>query len=35
MGVEGGLPDVVKDEGEFLDFEERWTGACIFENRVS
>ncbi len=32
MGVEGELPGVVKDEGEFLDFEERWTGAYIFEN---
>jgi hypothetical protein len=32
MGVEGELPDVVKDEGEFIDFEERWTGAYIFEN---
>ncbi len=33
MGVEGELPGVVKDEGEFLDFEERWTGAYIFENQ--
>ncbi|MCF7733047.1 MAG: hypothetical protein K9M98_06330 [Cephaloticoccus sp.] len=32
MGVEGELPGVVKDEGEFIDFEERWTGAYIFEN---
>jgi site-specific DNA-methyltransferase (adenine-specific)/adenine-specific DNA-methyltransferase len=32
MGVEGELPEVVKDEGEFFDFEERWTGAYIFEN---
>ena len=27
FGVEGELPGVVKDEGEFIDFEERWTGA--------
>jgi len=33
MGVEGELLDVAKDEGEFLDFEERWTGAYIFENQ--
>jgi site-specific DNA-methyltransferase (adenine-specific)/adenine-specific DNA-methyltransferase len=32
FGVEGELPGVMKDEGEFLDFEERWTGAYIFEN---
>ncbi len=32
MGVEGELPEVTKDEGEFLDFEERWTGSYIFEN---
>ncbi len=32
MGVEGELPGVIKDEGEFMDFEERWTGAYIFEN---
>jgi site-specific DNA-methyltransferase (adenine-specific)/adenine-specific DNA-methyltransferase len=33
MGVEGELPGVIKaDEGEFVDFEERWTGAYIFEN---
>ncbi len=32
FGVEGELPGVVKDEGEFIDFEERWTGAYIFEN---
>jgi adenine-specific DNA-methyltransferase len=33
MGVEGELPGVVKaDSGEFIDFEERWTGAYIFEN---
>jgi DNA modification methylase len=33
MGVEGELPEIAKDEGEFLDFEERWTGAYIFENQ--
>lgn len=32
FGVEGELPGVIKDEGEFLDFEERWTGSYIFEN---
>ena len=33
MGVEGELPGVVKaDAGEFVDFEDRWTGAYIFEN---
>lgn len=32
FGVEGELPGVIKDEGEFIDFEERWTGALIFEN---
>ena len=32
MGVEGELPGVVKAEGEFIDFEEPWTGAYIFEN---
>jgi site-specific DNA-methyltransferase (adenine-specific)/adenine-specific DNA-methyltransferase len=33
MGVEGELPGVVRaDAGEFVDFEERWTGAFIFEN---
>jgi hypothetical protein len=33
MGVEGELPGVIKaDAGEFVDFEERWTGAYIFEN---
>jgi hypothetical protein len=33
MGVEGELPEIARDEGEFLDFEERWTGAYIFENQ--
>ena len=33
MGVEGELVGVVQaDAGEFIDFEERWTGAYIFEN---
>ncbi len=33
MGVEGELPGAVQaDSGEFVDFEERWTGAYIFEN---
>ena len=31
LGVEGTLPGT-EDIGEFLDFEERWTGAYIFEN---
>jgi adenine-specific DNA-methyltransferase len=33
MGVEGELPGAVQaDKGEFIDFEERWTGSYIFEN---
>ena len=33
MGVEGALPGVVDAaSGEFVEFEERWTGAYIFEN---
>ncbi|MFN5833759.1 MAG: DNA methyltransferase, partial [Akkermansiaceae bacterium] len=33
MGVDGELPGVVDaGSGEFLEFEERWTGAYIFEN---
>jgi adenine-specific DNA-methyltransferase len=32
MGVDGGLPGVVMAGEEFLEFEERWTGAYIFEN---
>lgn len=31
LGVDGSLPGMA-DTGEFLDFEERWTGAYIFEN---
>jgi site-specific DNA-methyltransferase (adenine-specific)/adenine-specific DNA-methyltransferase len=31
LGVEGALPGTA-DAGELLDFEERWTGAYIFEN---
>lgn len=32
MGVEGNLPGAVVAGEEFLEFEERWTGAYIFEN---
>ena len=32
MGVEGELPGVVNSGEELIDFEERWTGAYIFEN---
>jgi site-specific DNA-methyltransferase (adenine-specific)/adenine-specific DNA-methyltransferase len=32
MGVAGGLPGVVMAGEELLEFEERWTGAYIFEN---
>ena len=31
LGVEGALPGTA-DAGEFLEFEERWTGAYVFEN---
>ncbi|MBI5772534.1 MAG: site-specific DNA-methyltransferase [Verrucomicrobia bacterium] len=31
LGVEGALPGTASI-GEFIDFEERWTGAYIFEN---
>lgn len=31
LGVEGVLPGTA-DTSEFMDFEERWTGAYIFEN---
>jgi hypothetical protein len=31
LGVEGALPGMAST-GEFLDFEERWTGAYVFEN---
>jgi adenine-specific DNA-methyltransferase len=31
LGVEGALPGTA-DTGELIDFEERWTGAYIFEN---
>jgi adenine-specific DNA-methyltransferase len=27
------LPSIVMADGEFLDFEERWSGAYIFENQ--
>ena len=33
MGVEGELPGNVVSGEEFIDFEERWTGAYIFENK--
>jgi site-specific DNA-methyltransferase (adenine-specific)/adenine-specific DNA-methyltransferase len=32
LGVEGALPGMAST-GEFIDFEERWTGAYIFENQ--
>jgi site-specific DNA-methyltransferase (adenine-specific)/adenine-specific DNA-methyltransferase len=32
FGEEGQLPGVVVEQGEFLDFEEKWTGSYIFEN---
>jgi DNA modification methylase len=32
MGVSGALPGMVSAGEEFLEFEERWTGAYIFEN---
>ena len=32
LGVEGNLPGVAVAGEEFLEFEERWTGAYIFEN---
>ncbi len=33
MGVEGEIPGLVDaSSGEFIEFEERWTGAYIFEN---
>ena len=31
LGVEGALPGTASI-GEFIDFEERWTGAYVFEN---
>ena len=31
LGVEGALPGTA-NAAEFLDFEERWTGAYVFEN---
>ena len=33
MGVEKAVPGVVIAGQEFLEFEERWTGAYIFENQ--
>ncbi|MBS1560117.1 MAG: site-specific DNA-methyltransferase [Bacteroidetes bacterium] len=33
MGVEGEVPGLITaDSGEFIEFEERWTGSYIFEN---
>jgi site-specific DNA-methyltransferase (adenine-specific)/adenine-specific DNA-methyltransferase len=32
FGASGELPGVVTADGEFIDFEERWTGNYIFEN---
>lgn len=32
MGVDGGLPGMVTAGEELLEYEERWTGAYIFEN---
>lgn len=32
FGAEGELPGVVSSEGQFIDFEEQWTGNYIFEN---
>ena len=32
FGATGELPGVVTSDGEFVDFEERWTGGYIFEN---
>ena len=31
LGVEGALPGTAS-AAEFLDYEERWTGAYVFEN---
>ena len=32
FGSTGELPGVVSSDGQFIDFEERWTGNYIFEN---
>jgi site-specific DNA-methyltransferase (adenine-specific)/adenine-specific DNA-methyltransferase len=32
MGVSGALPGIVVGEGQFIEFEETWTGSYIFEN---
>lgn len=32
FGAEGELPGAVSSEGQFIDFEEQWTGNYIFEN---
>jgi len=33
FGVSGELPGVVTADGQFIDFEEQWTGNYIFENQ--
>lgn len=33
MGVEGALPGVVTGGDQFIEFEDHWTGAYIFENQ--
>jgi len=33
MGVEGALPGVVTSGDQFIEFEDHWTGAYIFENQ--
>ncbi len=32
MGVSGALPGIVVGDGQFIEFEETWTGSYIFEN---
>jgi site-specific DNA-methyltransferase (adenine-specific)/adenine-specific DNA-methyltransferase len=32
FGASGELPGIVTADGQFIDFEERWTGNYIFEN---
>ena len=34
FGATGELPGVVTSDGEFVDFEERWTGRLYFRERV-
>jgi len=33
LGVEGHLPGVDPVQGDLAEFEERWTGGYIFENK--